>query len=241
MIVAIDAGNTRIKWGLHDGADWIARGALPTAEANRLAGISAAWPDGATVVACNVAGTGVEVAICSALAVRAMPPQWLRSSREICGVRNAYDEPDRLGADRWAALIGARGLTSGNALVVCAGTATTADWLDDQGTFRGGLILPGFELMRRSLAINTAQLPLAQGGFRPEPRNTMDAIVSGCLHAQIGAIERMYHGMGMSAGPGAICLLTGGAAPFLIPHLSIPYRLVENLVLDGLVRFHTSR
>jgi type III pantothenate kinase len=115
------------------------------------------------------------------------------------------------------------------------------DWLDDHGTFRGGLILPGFELMRSSLAINTAQLPLAQGSFRPEPRNTMDAIVSGCLHAQIGAIERMFHGMGMSTGPGAICLLTGGAAPFLIPHFSIPYRLVENLVLDGLVRFHTSR
>jgi type III pantothenate kinase len=239
MIVAIDAGNTRIKWGAHDGMTWVAHGALPSAEAASLAGLAAGWPDAARIVACNVAGEAVGDAISAALAPRFAQPLWLRSSAGVCGVRNAYEQPEQLGADRWAALIGAHGLTASACLVVCAGTATTVDWLDAGGEFRGGLILPGVDLMRASLARNTAQLQLAEGEFRCAPRTTMDAIVSGCLHAQIGAIERMFRALADQ--PGAICLLTGGAAQRIVPHLNIPCQQVENLILDGLVRFGTSQ
>lgn len=239
MMIAIDAGNTRIKWGVHDGSAWIAQGALPTGEAASLAEVSAGWPKAAPIVACNVAGATVEGAISSSLATSFPNPLWLRSSVQACGVRNGYEQPERLGADRWAALIGARGQRSTACLVVCAGTATTVDWLDASGEFRGGLILPGVDLMRASLARNTAQLPLADGNFRYEPRNTMDAIVSGCLHAQIGAIERMF--AKLAGEPGAVCLLTGGAAQSIVPLLSIPFQLTENLILDGLVRFGASQ
>jgi len=238
MMIAIDAGNTRIKWGVHNGSAWIAQGAMPTGDAASLVDVSAGWP-AAPVVACNVAGQTVEATISAALATRFGPPLWLRSSAGMCGVRNSYEQPERLGADRWAALIGARGQLSSACLVVCAGTATTVDWLDASGTFRGGLILPGVDLMRASLARNTAQLPLADGHFRCEPRNTMDAIVSGCLHAQIGAIERMF--AKLAAEPGAICLLTGGAAQRIVPLLNIPFQLTENLILDGLARFGASQ
>ena len=239
MIVAIDAGNTRIKWGTHEGTGWVAQGALPSAEAAGLAGLAIGWPDAARIVACNVAGKEVGEAIGAALAPRFASPLWLCSSAAICGVRNAYEQPEQLGADRWAALIGARGMTSSACLVVCVGTATTVDWLDADGEFRGGLILPGVDLMRASLARNTAQLPLAEGEFNCAPRTTMDAIVSGCLHAQIGAIERMFRALADL--PGAICLLTGDAGQRIAPHLNIPCQLVENLILDGLVRFGTSQ
>lgn len=234
-MIAIDAGNTRIKWGIHDGARWLDQGALPTGEVSRLGEVSTFWPRGERVVACNVAGEAVGATISAALASRFGALHWLRSSAQCCGVRNGYEYPERLGADRWAALIGARAQTADACLVVCVGTATTVDWLAADGEFRGGLILPGVDLMRASLARNTAQLPLAEGEFRCAPRNTMDAIVSGCLHAQIGAIERMY--AKLAAEPGARCLLTGGAAPSLVPHLQIPFVLVESLILDGLVRF----
>jgi len=234
-MIAIDAGNTRIKWGIHDGAAWLEQGALPTGEVSQLAEVSAGWPDNSRVVACNVAGEAVGATISAALTSRFGAPCWLRSSAQCCGVRNAYEQPERLGADRWAALIGARAQTISACLVVCVGTATTVDWLAADGEFRGGLILPGVDLMRASLARNTAQLPLAEGEFRCAPRNTNDAIVSGCLHAQLGAIERMY--AKLAAEPGALCLLTGGAAPSLVPHLRIPFLQVENLILDGLVRF----
>ena len=241
LLIAIDAGNTRIKWGIRDGVAWRAQGAFPTAEIDRLVEIAAAagWPAGVPVYACNVAGVEVEQSIDVALSDRFSPPRWLRPSAEACGVRNRYEKVERLGADRWAALIGARGQVATACLVVCAGTATTVDWLDANGVFRGGLILPGVDLMRASLARNTAQLPLGEGEFRAEPRNTLDAIASGCLHAQLGAIERMF--VPLASEPGALCLLTGGAAPHLAPHLNIPFRLSDNLILDGLARFGASQ
>ena len=234
-MIAIDAGNTRIKWGLHDGRSWVALGAVPTAEAGRLAEAAAGWPAADRVVACSVAGAAVERSIRLALAGRAAQPLWVQPAAFACGVRNGYEQPASLGADRWSALIGARGMLSGACLVVCAGTATTVDRLDAQGNFRGGLILPGIDLMLASLARNTAQLPLAAGVFRAEPRNTMDAIVSGCLNAQCGAIERMF--AALSAEPDAICLLTGGAAERLAPCLNIPVRIEERLILEGLLRY----
>lgn len=79
MMIAIDAGNTRIKWGVHDGAGWLAQGALPTGEVAQLAGIRIAWPAGARVVACNVAGEAVRCAITAALAPRFPSVSWLRS------------------------------------------------------------------------------------------------------------------------------------------------------------------
>ncbi len=243
MIIAIDAGNTRIKWGLHDGEAWLERGALPTGEVDKLTGLVAGWPEAARVVACNVAGEAVERVVEKALMPRFHAPLWLRSSPQQCGVRNSYEEHWRLGADRWAALIAAHGRQlvqkAGDCLVVCAGTATTVDWLDSSGLFRGGLILPGIDLMRASLARNTAQLPAAAGEFRDEPRSTVDAIASGCLHAQIGAIERMYSRLPAEAKP--LCLLTGGAAEKIAPHLVIPFQFSEHLILDGLVRFASSQ
>jgi len=86
--------------------------------------------------------------------------------------------------------------------------------------------------MKSSLARKTAGLPLARGRFSAEPRNTADAIETGCLLAQAGAIERAFAAMEH----GAACVLAGGAASRIAQHLSIPVRLVDNLVLEGLVR-----
>ncbi len=235
MNIAIDAGNSRIKWGIHDGTSWVNQGSVPTEDAAALAGIVTHWPADACVVACSVAGTTVESTIESVIGERGLRLFWARSEGFAHGVRNGYEQPERLGADRWAALIGARSKVRGACLVVCAGTATTVDWLDATGNFRGGLILPGVNLMLAALARNTAQLPHADGEYRAEPRNTMDAIVSGCLNAQAGAIERMF--ARVSAEERAECLMTGGAAYRILPCLNIRCRVEGTLVLDGLLRY----
>lgn len=238
MNIAIDAGNSRIKWGVHDGSRWLDTGVLATADVAWLSEAADEWPEKARVVVCNVAGSAVAAAISSQLAARHSRVSFLHASAEACGIRSAYERPWQLGADRWAALIGARVRASSACLVVCAGTATTVDLLDASGVFRGGLIVPGFDLMRAALASNTAQLPLAEGVFRTEPCNTVDAIVSGCLQAQLGAIERTF--AAIAGEPGAHCLLTGGAAERLAAHLNIPFERVDNLILNGLVRYADS-
>ena len=234
MILAIDCGNSRLKWGVHDGARWLAQGLLDYAELPGLAELLRAQPRAARAVACNVAGTQAGEAVESALASLGIPLHWAKSQSAQHGVRNLYEQPERLGADRWAALIGARARHAQACLVVCAGTATTIDVLDAEGNFQGGLILPGVAVMCPALAASTAQLPLAAGRFAGLPRNTADAIVSGCLQAQAGAIERMFEQV--AGHPGATCLVSGGAAPQFYDLLRVPKLRVDNLVLEGLAR-----
>lgn len=231
MILCLDAGNTRLKWGLREGPAWRAQGALPLDQIEGLATVLPAVSE--HILACNVAGEAVARRIEGLADAFGVQLAWFRSSADCCGLVNGYDRPGQLGADRWAALVGARGLHTGNALVVMAGTATTVDALDATGRFLGGLILPGIELMQRSLARNTAGLPEARGNYRELPTQTDDAITSGALHATLGAIERMRRRV-----PDAdfLCLLSGGAADALAPHLGLPVRCIENLVLEGLAR-----
>ena len=229
MILCLDCGNTRLKWGVRDGQRWVASGALMHADIPQLATVLSEWPRAQHVIGCNVAseerGTSIETAL-------GFPVRWIKASAAARGVTNSYDDPTALGADRWAALIGAHAMRCGNAVVVLAGTATTIDVLDAQGRFCGGLILPGIGLMTASLAQGTARLPSVPGIYRPLPRNTRDAIASGAVHATLGAIERMHEQL--PPGEPSICLLSGGAAGFLQPYLRQPYRQVDNLVLEGL-------
>ena len=232
MILAVDCGNSRLKWGLHENGGWRKAGAVPVSELGRLEKSWRRLVPADKVVIANVAGRSVRKRLASLFARRSMVPAWVEAKRHECGVTNAYGRPDQLGPDRWAALIGAWSILHGPCLVVTAGTATTADVLRGDGRFVGGVILPGIDLMKRSLARGTAELPLARGRFSVAPRNTADAIETGCLLAQAGAIERAFATMEH----GATCVLSGGAARRIARHLSIPVRLVDNLVLEGVVR-----
>ena len=125
-------------------------------------------------------------------------PKWadvewkqLSGDSSFAGIRTLYQESAKLGADRWAAVIAARTLSLTNSLIINAGTATTIDLLGSNGVHYGGWILPGLELMQKSLAMNTAQLPLATRGdvHQGFGTSTNDAIIGGCDAAQIGAIQ----------------------------------------------------
>ncbi len=233
MMLCLDCGNTRLKWGLYDGSKWRASGALPHAEINQLAVQLASVPR--EVIGCNVAGADMADQIDRVLQ---RPVRWISAELAQCGVVNRYDNPATLGADRWAALIGARALHSGSALVVLAGTATTIDVLGADGHFLGGLILPGVTMMTNALSAGTARLSSAPGDYRPLPRNTQDAIASGALHATLGAIGRMYQTLPASETP--LCLLSGGNAEQLQAHLEMPGQHVKHLILDGLIHIATA-
>jgi type III pantothenate kinase len=232
MILAIDCGNSRLKWGLYRDGRWQGTGAVPLTDFARLEG---RWKGLAAVdkiIVANVAGPEVRKKLEQIFRRRSCAAVWVRAKRRACGITNNYRQAERLGADRWAALIGAWSLLRGPCLVVGAGTATTADILRGDGTFAGGVIVPGLQMMKRSLASETARLSFVKGRFSRMPRNTRDAIETGCIMAQAGVIERVFR----MTEPGTVCLLAGGAAERIARHLSIPVRRVDNLVLEGLVR-----
>jgi type III pantothenate kinase len=236
MILAIDAGNSRVKWGWHDGGGWSSLATVSLIEfaaANHdINPFAATHENPVRIVISNVAGDGAHQLLINWTSIFEAEPLWLKGEAERCGVTSRYERPEQLGPDRWAALIAARALHQGPCLVVNAGTATTADVLSAQGEFLGGLILPGVDLMRFVLHEHTGRLPLQEGRFVQTPRNTIDAIETGCRHAQAGAVERMLR----VAGEGALCLVSGGAGKALVEQLGIPCRYVENLVLEGLAR-----
>jgi len=239
MILAIDAGNSRVKWGWHDGKDWTSIATVSliefAASSDHVNPFSMTHEDPERIIISNVAGEGAHQLLVNWTSIFDAEPLWLRAGAERCGVKNRYEKPDALGPDRWAALIAARALHNGASLVVNAGTATTVDMLAEDGTFLGGLILPGVELMRFVLHEHTGRLPIQEGEHRDMPRNTIDAIETGCRHAQAGAVERMYR-VFRDIAPAPLCIVAGGAGRTLVDQLSMPRRYVENLVLDGLVR-----
>jgi type III pantothenate kinase len=234
MILAIDAGNTRIKWGVHDGNAWVAAGAVETRAAERLGESWASAPPARQAIASNVAGVGVGADLERACAGRGMALRVIASQARELGVVNGYSDPGQLGSDRWAALVGAHRLEPGHKLVVNVGTALTIDALAGDGRFLGGLIVPGPALMRRSLDRGTAGLRHTDGRFEEFPRSTPDAITSGAIQAAAGAIAQMRDAMArIGLAPGRV-ILSGGAAGELAPHLPIGCAIHENLVLDGL-------
>jgi type III pantothenate kinase len=239
MILAIDAGNSRVKWGWHDGSDWTSIATVSliefAASSDHVNPFSMTHDAPERIVISNVAGEGAHQLLVNWTSIFDAEPLWLRAEAERCGVRNRYEKPELLGSDRWAALIAARAIHHGASLVVNAGTATTVDMLAEDGTFLGGAILPGVELMRFVLHEHTGRLPIQDGVHREMPRNTVDAIETGCRHAQAGAVERMYR-VFRDIAPAPLCIVAGGAGRTLVDQLSMPRRYVENLVLDGLAR-----
>jgi type III pantothenate kinase len=236
VILAVDAGNSRLKWALHDGERFTVADSLPVAALDPLAAAWQSLESPARIVVANVAGKPVQKILEDLFKRWGATPVWVAGRREQCGVKSLYQDPAQLGPDRWAALIGARHLCKGACLVVNAGTAMTVDALTANGEFPGGLIVPGFDLMHHALESNTARLSAARGSFAAFPRNSADAITSGAIDALCGAVERVRARMVKQGYGEPEILLGGGTAVLLAEHLGRPAQPVERLVLEGLVR-----
>jgi type III pantothenate kinase len=169
--------------------------------------------------------------------------QWLGAAAAFnhdgIALRSAYRDPGQLGADRWHALIGGRARYPRTTLaIINAGTATTVDGVQADGTFCGGVIVPGLALMRASLAGGTARLPLAAGNYVAHPDNTDDAIQTGILDAQIGLIERRVRRIRETTGAQPHVIVAGGNGAALAALLAAasfgPVAQEPDLVLRGL-------
>ena len=249
--LAIDVGNTRLKWALYDaprpGAALMAHGAEFLDHIDRLAeGSWASLPHPERMLGCVVAGDAVKRRVQEQMEIWDVTPSWVVSSAQEAGLTNGYDHPSRLGSDRWVAMIGARHhvLARGPArplVVVMVGTAVTVECIDTEGRFMGGLILPGHGIMLRALESGTAGLHVPTGEVRPFPTNTSDALTSGGTYAIAGAVERMVQHVIQHCGEEPACIMTGGAGWKMAPSMTRPFELVDNLIFDGLLEIASRR
>lgn len=239
-LLVLDVGNTRLKWGVYAsaqrGAALLAGGAMLLEEVDQLHKVLAAQPRATRVIGCAVAGAVVTARVCAELDTLGLQCNWITAQAQQCGVRNSYATPSLLGADRWAAQLGARlRVPHQAAMVISVGTAVTVDCLSRDGMFIGGIILPGFGLMLKALEMGTAGLRVPEGEIRDFPNNTSDALMTGGALAISGAARQMHARLQAREQAEVTVLLTGGAAPKLRDALGLPHQHVEHLVFEGLL------
>ena len=250
--LAIDVGNTRLKWALYDsaqpGASPTRQGAVFLENIDKLA--DAEWhdlPQPDHMLGCIVAGDAIKRRVEEQMELWNIAPQWVVSSSGEAGLVNGYDHPSRLGSDRWVAMIGAwhrqraKGIPMRPMVVVMVGTAVTVEAIDADGVFLGGLILPGHGIMLKALESGTAGLHVPTGEVTAFPTNTSDALTSGGTYAIAGAVQRMVQHLRHHTGAEPACVMTGGAGWKMAPSMSVQFELVDTLIFDGLLEIAQRR
>jgi len=248
MIVLIDLGNSRIKLGWFDPVSG-ARESHPIAlnhdEARTQIGpwLTRLPNPPKQAIGVSVGDSAVTLQIENTLRAHGCTVHWQRATACSLGLKNGYAQPEQLGADRWAAMLGLLAQPSGlpgqarqrsPVMLASFGTATTLDTVGPDRVFLGGLILPGPALMLESLARNTAHLPLARATITPYPTDTHQAIITGVAAAQAGAVLRQWLiGLRQYESPPTL-YVTGGGWPLVAAEV---HRLLDEATcLHGLPR-----
>jgi len=163
-------------------------------------------------------------------------PEFAVSEPACNGVVNGYQQPEKLGVDRWLAILAAKAKTPSACVVVDCGSAITVDLVTSQGEHLGGYIAAGLRLMREALGLKTTLIKLGQIGY-PENdfpgRNTVAAIKSAELAMVAGLVEHAKAVLRHYDSRDADLLVTGGDGEWLVSTLKEGI-YQEDLVLDGL-------
>lgn len=194
MRLLVDIGNTQIKY-VFQSTD--VRGALSEVayldyDIFKQALITTHFSNVTEVIVANVKGDAILTAISSWASKNKIAFLEVHSQKQACGVYSSYQQPERLGVDRWLAMIAAHQLyPQQNVLIIDAGTATTIDLLAADGKHCGGWIMPGVQTMFDSLLSNTqkiiaAPIATANASFGV---NSSECVNYGIWAMTIGAIK----------------------------------------------------
>lgn len=246
LYFAIDAGNTRIKYGLFDPAGvplprCVASGHVLCGESIGAAFVESLATD-VPIRAVLSGSNPPEIARLADAWPQAWPPLTVLTDRTRLPIRIDVDFPDKVGLDRLLNAVASLRLRAAGqpVIVVDSGTATTVDYVGPEGSFRGGAILPGIGMSARALHQYTALLPLIPApdvtSTPPEAigRNTVAAMRSGLFWGHIGGVRELVSQMASGSDAEPRILITGGAGYALVPFLKHP-QAEPFLPLQGLV------
>lgn len=242
MILELDCGNSFIKWRVLDAeaGALVAEGVVDSDEA-LVSGLRSL--DKLSLGKCRLVSVRAEDE--TNLLIGFLKREFDISvvcatpAREMSGVKNGYEDYERLGLDRWLAMLGGFHLAGGACLVLDFGTAVTADFISSDGEHLGGFIGPGMPLMRNQLRTHTRKIRYgdlaaerALASHAPG-RNTVEAVERGCSLMLRGFVltqlemARSYWGESFSV------FITGGDAE-LVSDVAPEARVVSDLVFVGL-------
>jgi type III pantothenate kinase len=240
MTLLLDIGNSRLKWALARGREFVGHGAaahggdrIEPALGDQLA----ALPRPDQVWVSNVAGSAMAEIVSRLCAdLWSLTPEFAAVQRDRFGLTTGYGDLARLGVDRWLGLLAAWDSQHRPLCVAACGTALTVDLADAGGRHLGGYIVPGPDLMQDSLMANTDGIrergstpPTAAPGL-----STSSCVNNGCGMAAAAFIDRCGKAARERFGDTTFCVMTGGAADLIQPLLVEDFKLDPLLVLRGL-------
>jgi type III pantothenate kinase len=236
----VDIGNTRIKWATCINGELSGKGCLVwrTEGLERL--FLKEWRPECVperVVVSNIAGDEIAHRITAwCMNKWRVRPEFPQALGQAYGVRNGYEDPRQLGVDRWLGMIAAWNSHRSACCIADCGTAITIDALAATGEHLGGLIMPGLNLMRRSLADHTHAIQAGRIGRRSLllARSTDDCITAGSFNAIVACIDRVIEKLRDQLGENTPFIITGGDAQSLMSSLTVDPQHEPDLVLHGL-------
>ncbi len=244
----VDIGNSRIKWAVSDGDEFTSIGEAEyvTKELDvQLDVMLNSLEKQPTVVVSSVASPRVLKAFVSWVEGRWQSDvQIIKTTQQQGNLINGYVNPERLGIDRWLAMIAVT--DAGNIgvpiCVIDCGSAITIDVVNSDGGHLGGMIVPGLSMMRNALVKGTSGIRLKDAlpaDVSLLARDTEGAVTGGTLYAAVSMLDRICSDIVTSLGCRTQFFITGGDAPMLIPLLDNEFEYDANLVLNGLLRVIT--
>jgi type III pantothenate kinase len=239
MKLLIDMGNSRLKWAMSIEGKLQSSHALANTQLTESA-LRAAWAElkpNSVWLACVGNSALLELVQRVAMQLWRIDIALIQSSSQAFGVQNGYEQPEKLGVDRWLAMLAAKQHYQGALCIIDCGTAITIDVLDERGVHQGGLISAGLGLMHSALNSGTDKLPAITANTQAFEfslaRNTQAAIAHGTTAAALGLIDYVARQLPVTT----TFLLTGGDAPRLYSQLKLAVIIDSDLVLRGLALF----
>ncbi|GGJ09849.1 type III pantothenate kinase [Halopseudomonas pertucinogena] len=240
MILELDCGNTLIKWRLMDRGGRIRDGdmAPDLVELQQLLGGQEREIHGCRLVSVRSADE-TQLIVDQLTSWLKRRPLVALPARTLNGVRNGYTDYQRLGMDRWLALVAGYALAGRACIVIDLGTAVTSDLVDDEGRHLGGFIAPGSKLLRSALLQHTRLIryedKAAWDLVDPSPgMNTAEAVECGCGLMLSGFVQEQLRVARRLLGDDPAVILTGGDAQAVVPLMPEGVRVVPDLVFRGL-------
>ena len=241
MILELDCGNSFIKWRvLGEHVAVLGGGVVGTADEllsalNSLSGLALR---AARMV--SVRSDEETSALSDLLRARFnIAPLCARPAQAVAGVRNGYSEYQRLGLDRWLAILAAYQLSKSACLVLDLGTAVTSDFVAADGEHLGGFICPGVPLMRNQLRTHTRRIRYDDDAAERAlqvlvpGRSTVEAVERGCSLMLRGFVQTQLEIAREYWGDSFEVFLTGGDSGS-VEEILPAARVMPDLIFVGL-------
>ncbi|MEH6636015.1 MAG: type III pantothenate kinase [Halioglobus sp.] len=230
----LDVGNSGAKWRLLRGAEVVARGKCIAADESSRQALLACTAELEQIWISSVAAPAAESDLLALLESHWDVVPWMARTEARTGdLVNSYDDPTRMGVDRWLVMLAARQHVAGKLCVVDAGSALTIDIVSASGRHEGGYIIPGPALMERALLLDTDRVRFAEDvEYQLTPgTSTAQAVRHGIALAQAGAVALA---LDHHSGEPMQVLFCGGGGELLMSLLDRGGKYLPDLVFEGL-------